>query len=36
MKLCNFLPLKKGDSPDKQGIVEELYINTLILSRLEK
>ena len=34
--MYNVLPLKKGDSPDKQGIVEALYNNKCDLSRLEK
>jgi len=31
--MCDFLPLKKGDSPDKQGIVKILYNNKYDLSR---
>jgi len=31
--MYDFLPLKKGDSPDKQGIVSELYNNNCNLSR---
>ena len=33
--MCDFLPFEKGDSPDKQGIVEKLYINIFNLSRFE-
>ena len=34
--MYDFLPFKKGDNPDKQGIVEILYNNKYDLSRTKR